>query len=114
MRSYGILAIVLLGLVLFQGCSDDPEAPAAGTVSAVVIDGSVGPVADVEVTLLPFNLVARTDSEGRATFQVRPGDYFVDAHVCCIGPGTIDYHLPVTVGPGENVEVQLPACLVCV
>ena len=106
--------IVLFCLALFQGCSDSPEQPRTGTVSALVIDGSLGPVANVQITLTPTNLVLKTDRDGLVVFEVPPGDYFVDANVCCVGPGLIDYHLPVTVREGKIVEVELRACLVCV
>jgi hypothetical protein len=109
-----VLPLLLFGFALLHGCSDDPEKPKSGTVSALVIDPSLGPVADVEITLSPTNLVSRTDQDGLVAFEVPPGDYFVDANVCCAGPGGIDYHLPVTVREGETVEVTLQACLVCV
>ena len=109
-----VLPLLLFGFALLHGCSDDPEGPRTGTVSALVIDTSLGPVADVEVTLSPANLVSRTDQDGLVAFEVPPGDYFVDAKVCCIGPGFIDYHLPVTVREGETAEVTLQACLLCV
>jgi hypothetical protein len=105
--------LVLSCLALTQGCSDSSEQPRTGTVSALVIDGSLGPVADVEIRLSPTNLVARTDENGLAVFEVPPGEYFVDANVCCVGPGLIDYHLPVTVRADKTVEVELQACLVC-
>ncbi len=109
-----VLIVVVSCLALFQGCSDSPEQPRIGTVSALVIDGSLGPVADVEIRLSPTNLVAKTDRNGLVVFKVPAGDYFVDANVCCAGPGSIDYHLPVTVRADKTVEVELRACLVCV
>ncbi|MDH3215838.1 MAG: carboxypeptidase-like regulatory domain-containing protein [Candidatus Krumholzibacteria bacterium] len=115
MKHCGTLALMLVlsCLVFWQGCSDSPEQPKTGTVSALVIDGSLGPVADVEITLTPMNLVSRTDDDGRALFEVPAGDYFVDAKVCCAGPGFINYHLPVTVRSDRTVRVELRACLVC-
>jgi hypothetical protein len=116
MRLYGtvVLALVLFGLALIQACSNSPEQPRTGTVSALVIDPSLGPVADVEITLAPINLVTKTGRDGLAVFEVPPGDYFVDADVCCVGAGSKNYHLPVTVLGGKNVRVELQACLVCV
>ena len=108
-----VVMLVLSCLALLQGCSDSSEQPRTGTVSALVIDGSLGPVADVEITLSPTNLVAKTDKNGLVVFDVPPGDYFVDANVCCIGPGFIDYHLPVTVRAEKTAEVELRACLAC-
>ncbi len=108
-----VLVLVLFCLALSQGCSDSPEQPRTGTVSALVIDPSLGPVGDVEITLSPTNLVSKTDKDGLAVFQVPPGDYFIDAKVCCLGPGFIDYHLGVTVRIGKTVELELRACLAC-
>ena len=105
---------LLIWLSLFPGCSDNPGSPSQGTVSALVTDSGLGPVADVEITLSPGGIVAKTNRDGVAVFHVAPGRYFVDAHVCCIGPGWIEYHLPVTVREGETVEVEMQACLVCV
>ena len=108
-----VLMLALCCLALCQGCSDSPGQPRTGTVSVLVIDGSLGPVADVEITLTPINLVSKTDKNGRVFFEVPPGDYFVDAHVCCSGPGLIDYHLPVTVRANRMATVELQACMVC-
>jgi len=115
MKLHGALApmVALCCLALFQGCSDSPEQPRTGTVSALVIDRSLGPVANVEITLTPIDLVLTTDENGLAVFEVSPGDYFVDANVCCVGPGFIEYHLPVTVRANRTARVELRACLVC-
>ena len=54
-----------------------------------------------------------TDADGIARFEVAPGEYFVDAQVCCIGPGFIEYHEPVQVVARQTAQVQLLACLKC-
>ena len=108
-----VLMLAVSCLVLLPGCADDPEQPRTGTVSAVVLDGSHSPVAEVEIRLSPTSLVAKTDENGLVVFEVPPGSYFVDANVCCAGPGFIDYHLPVVVRVGRTVAVELRACLVC-
>ncbi len=54
------------------------------------------------------------DAEDDPLFEVVSGDYFVDANVCCQGPGLINYHVPVTITDGETEIVDLQACLVCV
>ena len=108
-----VLMLVLSCLALFQGCSVSPEQPGTGTVSALVIDGALGPVSGVEITLTPMNLVLKTGKSGVVVFEVPPGDYFVDAKVCCAGPGFIDYHLAVTVQADKTTEVELQACLAC-
>ena len=95
-------------------CGDErPESPETGTVVVRVIDPSLGPVPDVEVSLAGTNLVGMTDREGTIVFQVARGGYFVDAAVCCVGPGLIEHHEAVRVVGGKTVEVELRACLVC-
>jgi hypothetical protein len=110
------LALVPFTVALIAGCSESPEQPTAatGTVSALVIDRSIGPVADVDVILNPGGRVVKTGRDGLAVFEVPAGDYFVDANLCCVGPGFIVYHIPVEVRAGETVRVELWACLVCV
>lgn len=116
MRIQAIIILLLLLCVLIElnACTDDTEQPGTGTLSVLVIDESLDEtVADVEITLSPINIVAITDENGLAVFEVPAGDYFVDANVCCIGPGFINYHLPVTLREGETQEVRLQACLLC-
>jgi len=109
--------LILCASVLVDGCADDPEAPEApkpGTISALVIDDGLNqPVEDVTITVTPGNIVMKTDSNGLAVFEVAPGEYFVDASVCCAGPGGIEYHLSVTVSEGETTRVKMQACLIC-
>jgi hypothetical protein len=102
-------------LVLFlPGCSDDPSGPGTGTIRVLVTDGTGGPaVPDAEIGLAPLGLSVSTNSEGRAIFRVPPGEYFVDASLCCVGPGFIQYHEPVTVIAGRTENVTLIACLSC-
>ncbi len=109
--------LVLFGIILVDGCTEDPEEPKelrTGTISALVIDeGLEQPVEDVTITLTPGSLVSKTDENGVAVFEVPPGNYFVDASVCCVGPGFIEYHLSVTVREGKATRVTLQACLLC-
>jgi hypothetical protein len=107
-----VLLLVALPL-LSLACSDGEAPPRLGVVSALVVDGVVGPVAEQEVTLTPGNLTVITGPDGIARFEVQPGEYFVDAKLCCVGPGWITYHEPVTVTAGKTVEVTLHACLEC-
>jgi len=112
-----LVAVCLIAAL--AGCSDSPDAPRSsaktGFVYAFVIDGGgKQPVADVTITLTPGNHVAITDKRGLAVFEVPAGDYFVDAQVCCIGPGFIEYHVAVEVVGGETARVTLEACLACV
>jgi hypothetical protein len=88
--------------------------PAVGFVVVRVVDPALGPVAGVEIAIAGAGLAGRTNQEGAAAFEVPPGDYFVDAHVCCAGPGLIDHHEPITVETGKTVAVELRACLRCI
>jgi hypothetical protein len=79
----------------------------------MVIDENIGPVADVEITITPKRMIDKTNNEGAALFVIDPGEYFMDADVCCIGPGFIKYHVPVKVMSDDTVKAQLNACLTC-
>lgn len=107
-------AVLPLLALLALGCGDDPATPVPGSVVVVVADRSLNePVEGVEVRLSPAGLVATTGADGIARFDVAPGDYFVDAQVCCLGPGFIRYHEPVTVTAQQSAEITLDACLRC-
>lgn len=89
--------------------------PSVGFVSVHVVNGpSRQPVADVDVSITGSDQVSKTDRDGIAAFEIPPGNYFVDARVCCAGPGFIDYHVPITVETGKTVPVELEACLECI
>ena len=99
----------------FISCDDATTESRLGVISVIVVDndGNETPVPDVEITVTPINVVQNTDSNGICNFEVEPGNYFVDAEVCCIGPGNIEYHVPVTVSENRTSAVKLFACLAC-
>ncbi len=106
--------VFVFGFILLAGCGDEPSRPQTGFISVSVIDGlSQSPVADVEVEIAPNHLIVLTNNDGLAVFEVDAGDYFVNAKVCCLGPGFIEYHVPVTVKDGKTMGVDLEACLAC-
>ena len=76
-----------------------------GIISVSVIDNDPEetPVPNVEITITPGDIIKKTNASGIASFEVDPGDYYVDADVCCIGPGYIHYHEPITVISDETV-----------
>ena len=101
-----------------SGCSNDPTQPTTGVLIVSVTDQTVTasqePVSGVEIEITPVGLVSTTNDEGVAVFEVAPGDYFVDASVCCRGPAFIEFHVPITVAGGETQAVELQACLACI
>ncbi len=107
--------LLAMGCILAFACEEGPVSPRQGTISVAVYDGGDpgSPVPDVDIVITPVDLHRRTDDNGLATFHVDPGGYYVDASVCCVGPGNINYHRPVTVSAGQTSEVTLNACLSC-
>jgi hypothetical protein len=107
----------LFYLLFFSSISCDDAATESilGTIFVIVVDNDLNgtPVPDVEITLTPINIVQKTDSTGICNFKVEPGNYFVDAEVCCAGPGNIEYHVPVKVIENKTSDVKLLACLSC-
>ena len=76
-------------------------------------DDVIGPVENVEIFLEPDSILKVTDNDGKAFFKVKAGDYFIDADICCLGPGFIKYHEPVNVVKNDTVKIELKACLLC-
>jgi hypothetical protein len=66
------------------------------------------------VSIAGSNRSAISDESGLAIFQLAPGEYFVDAQLCCRGPRGIDFHVPVSVAAAETVEITLEGCSLCV
>ena len=71
------------------------------------------PLPGVEVTLGPVNIVKTTDENGECLFSVDPGDYVINASVCCIGPGFLEYHDSVAVSYMETIMDTLLGCSMC-
>ena len=111
----GKVALVV-ALALGLGCDEGPLAPRSGTLVVAVYDGGDSdlPVPDVAITVTPVGRHGTTGDNGTVTFQLAPGGYYVDADVCCIGPGSIHYHQPVALEAGRTTSVTLDACLACV
>ena len=101
-----------------SGCNHDLAQQKIGVLKVSVNDQTVTvsqtPVSGVEIEIAPVGLVSTTNNEGVAIFELASGDYFVNASVCCQGPGFIEYHVPITVAGGETQAVELQACLACI
>lgn len=111
-----IKIVYLISFVfLLVYCNKEPAESTTGIIAVSVNDNDIDetPVPDVEITITPGDIVNTTTANGIATFEVDPGDYFVNAAVCCVGPGNIIYHEPITVISNKTVEVKLTACLRC-
>ena len=108
---------VLFYFLIFNSisCSDATTDSRSGKIAVLVIDNDVNgtPVPDVEITVMPSDIVKMTDANGICNFEVEPGNYFVDAEVCCAGPGNIQYHIPVKVIENNTADIKLLACLSC-
>ena len=113
---YAVLIILFaFSLLCLYSCKTNtgPIQLQKGYISILVIDDIVGPVEDVEIYIAPDSILKLTDQYGKAFFTLEVGNYFVDADVCCIGPGNIKYHEPVKVVRNDTEKIKLKACLLC-
>jgi hypothetical protein len=110
-----ISTLSVASVFLVVHCSRKQSEPTTGIISVLVVDNDPEgtPIPDVEITVLPGNLTGMTDADGKASFEVEAGEYFVDAEVCCVGPGNIHFHESVKVIAEQSVEVKLTGCLRC-
>ena len=112
-RQVFLRALVSAILLSFLQCGDDSTSPFDGILYVYVMDYQIGPVADQMITISPEGVTAQTNKDGVAVFLLSAGDHFVYAHVCCYGPGLIEYHVPVTLQAGDATNLTLRACLTC-
>ncbi len=111
-----IYSVFLVSLFFFSvSCNKKPTESKTAIISVSVIDKDPEetPVQDVEINITPGDIIKKTNANGIASFEVDPGDYYVNADVCCVGPGYIHYHEPITVVANETGKVKLLACLRC-
>ena len=112
-----LIMSVLICILFFNwiSCDDAATDSSLGKISVIVVDNDQNetPVPNVEITITPIGIVQNTDTSGISNFEVEPGNYFVDAEVCCAGPGNIQYHVPVNVIENKTTDVKLLACLSC-
>ncbi len=106
--------VLLLLLVFFISCETTGTKPAdEGYLSVTVIDERDSLIQNAEIFIVPDSSSVSTDSNGEAFFTLKRGDYFVNAQICCIGPGFINYHEPVTIERDDTVKLELGACTAC-
>ena len=113
---YNVLIILFtFWLLCIESCktNTEPIQSQKGYISVLVIDDIVGPVENVEIYITPDNISKVTEQDGKAFFKLDVGDYYVDANVCCFGPGFKEYHEPAIVVKNDTFKVELKACLLC-
>jgi hypothetical protein len=113
-KRFSFLFLFVLFL-LNVSCDTPGPADAMGIISVLAVDNDPQetPIPDVEIAITPGSIVKKTNANGSASFEVAQGDYYLDADVCCLGPGYIHYHEPVAVVENETTEVKLLGCLRC-
>ncbi|NOZ75687.1 MAG: hypothetical protein GXO90_10025 [FCB group bacterium] len=110
-----LISIVFLALVVY-GCNRNTENdPTDSYINVLILDSDLEqtPISGVEVTLAPVEKVKVTDEYGKCSFSVEPGNYIVNASVCCVGPGNIVYHDSVSVALNQTVNDTLYGCTMC-
>ncbi|RMG66781.1 MAG: carboxypeptidase regulatory-like domain-containing protein [Calditrichaeota bacterium] len=114
-RRAALFACLLLVLLAASACNKKSSASNTGFILVRVVDNDAQatPMPGVEITITPGNFVKKTDENGIAIFEVDPGDYVVNAQVCCAGPGFFNYHEPVSVAAGDTARVKLAGCSRC-
>lgn len=109
-------SIVSLSFLLVVGISCETTGtnqPEQGYISVQVTDERDAAIADVDIFIVPDSSSIKTDANGMAFFTLETGDYFIDASICCIGPGFFNYHEPVTVERDDTVKLELEGCTAC-
>jgi hypothetical protein len=109
-----LVSIILLCFSYFS-CTGKPTESDTATLLVYVVDNDQRetPIPGVEVIISPGNIIKKSDSKGLCRFELKPGDYYVDAKVCCIGPGWFQYHEPVNILLNEIKTLKLHGCLSC-
>ena len=109
-----VLSSVFIILFL-QSCTGQPTGLYTATLLILVVDNDPQetPIPDIEVVITPGDIVNKTDTKGLCRFELKPGDYYVDAQVCCVGPGWIQYHESVNLLLNETRTLKLYGCLRC-
>jgi hypothetical protein len=115
MMGFKVIISLVSIILLFFSCKGKPTEADTASLMILVVDNDSQetPIADVEIIVTPGNITKKTDLKGLCRFELSPGDYYVDARVCCIGPGWIQYHEPVSILTNESKILKLHGCLAC-
>jgi hypothetical protein len=109
-----LISIILL-FISDLSCKGKPAESETPSLLIFVVDNDSKetPIPAVEIIVTPGNITKITDSKGLCWFELSPGNYYVDAKVCCVGPGWIQYHEPVNILIDESKILKLHGCLAC-
>lgn len=97
----------LIAIFIFSGCSKNPTNPVKikttmVDVNVMVMDENGKPFSGVEVTFYPDNVKSRTDSYGRALFQIAPGEYQIIVN----HPDLPMFYKDVFFDKNQNMEIK--------
>ncbi len=110
-----LVLIISLSSAYFS-CTGQVTESQTATLIVLIVDNDTQetPIPDIEVMIIPGDITKKTDSKGISRFELKAGDYYLDAQVCCVGPGYIQYHEAVTLSAKETKTIKLHGCLACV
>ena len=118
-----ILFLFVLIISLLIACNKNSTTPTIDeepndSIGKIVVyvtdnDSARTPIQDAEIFINPLNQSKFTDSSGVCVFELKPDLYVVEAYLCCVGPGLIDYHDSVLVIENETKYLTFTACLSC-
>jgi len=109
-----LVSMLFLFFSYFSCTGESTEFDTASLLVYVIDnDQQETPIPGVEVIVTPGNIIKKSNSKGLCRFELKPGDYYVDAKVCCIGPGWFLYHEPVNISLNESKTLKLHGCLSC-
>lgn len=114
MRDTILTLTLITALLLSCSCETTEVQPAdEGYLSVTVTDERDSLIQNIEIFIVPDSSSVKTDANGKAFFILETGDYFVDASICCIGPGFFNYHEPVTIEKNDTVKLEFEGCTAC-
>ena len=100
-------------LFLFVSCEDSTSIE-TGTIYISVVDTGGGPVPNKEIIIMPDSLVKTTNVNGVCLFELKPGNYYVTAHLSRPGPADFFYNELVRIEKNKTLKIKLTTCPSCV
>jgi hypothetical protein len=101
------LLTVFAVIILITGCSKNPTTPVNNIINTVDInilvqDENGKPFSNVEVTFYPDNVKSRTDSYGKASIQIAPGEY----QIILYHPDLPMFYKDVFFDKNQNMDIK--------